>query len=99
MKTTKTRGEIGMAIANVAERVKNCVLAQLDAANSQVDRGKVVPTAGLVDDLLFDNLDMEEYRALLETEFGIDSNIPADGVQNGWTLNDWSTYITANGQK
>jgi hypothetical protein len=89
MKTTKTRGEIGMAIANVAERVKN----------SQVDRGKVVPTAGLVDDLLFDNLDMEEYRALLETEFGIDSNIPADGVQNGWTLNDWSTYITANGQK
>jgi acyl carrier protein len=95
MTVTLTRGEVEMSSQNVAERVTSRVKEQLDLANSDVDRAKVVPSASLIDDLRFDTLDLTELRGLLEQEFGI--QIDGTVREQMLTVNDWIVYCQANG--
>ncbi|HEY1997830.1 phosphopantetheine-binding protein [Paraburkholderia sp.] len=84
-----------MGSQNVPARVTQCTVEQITSSIPEGDPSKVTPSAQLVEDLMFDNLDLVELRGLLETEFGI--QIDDAAMRSVVTVGDWITYCQANG--
>ena len=84
-------------MATVLERVKKIVVEQLG-----VDENEVVPTAGFVDDLGADSLDLVELVMSLEEEFstpGLKVEIPDEDAEKITTVQNAVDYITDLGIK
>jgi len=78
-------------VATIFERVKKIVVEQLG-----VEESEVVPTAGFVDDLGADSLDLVELIMSLEEEFSNSSKkveIPDEDAEKIATVQDAVDYI------
>ncbi len=78
-------------MATIFERVKKIVVEQLG-----VEESEVVPTAGFVDDLGADSLDLVELIMSLEEEFSNSSKkveIPDEDAEKIATVQDAVDYI------
>jgi acyl carrier protein len=81
-------GEQYMAVAEVAEKVKQIIVEQLG-----VDENQVEPNASFVDDLGADSLDIVELVMAFEEAFDLD--IPDDDAEKIKTVKDAIDYIEA----
>lgn len=77
-----------MAVAEVAEKVKQIIVEQLG-----VDENQVEPNASFVDDLGADSLDIVELVMAFEEAFDLD--IPDDDAEKIKTVKDAVDYIEA----
>ena len=77
-----------MAVAEVAEKVKQIIVEQLG-----VDENQVEPNASFVDDLGADSLDIVELVMAFEEAFDLD--IPDDDAEKIKTVKDAIDYIEA----
>jgi len=78
-------------VATIFDRIKKVVVEQLG-----VDEEDVVPTAGFVDDLGADSLDLVELKISLEEEFSAPSReieIPEEDAEEIITVQDVVDYI------
>lgn len=75
-----------MDLNEVTEKVKTVIAQQLD-----IDKGELVPTAHILDDLGADSLDVVELIMALEQEF--DMEIPDEEAENIQTVGDVHEYI------
>jgi acyl carrier protein len=81
----------------VFERIKKIVIEQLG-----VEEAEVVPSAGFVDDLGADSLDLVELIMALEEEFSKPDHkveIPDEDAEKIVTVQDAIDYIHAHGVK
>ena len=84
-------------MATILERVRKIVAEQLG-----VDESEVVPSAGFVDDLGADSLDLVELVMSLEEEFSTASNkveIPDEDAEKILTVQNAVDYVTDLGVK
>ncbi|HEY91840.1 MAG TPA: acyl carrier protein [Dehalococcoidia bacterium] len=84
-------------MATILERVRKIVAEQLG-----VDESEVVSTAGFVDDLGADSLDLVELVMSLEEEFSTSSNkveIPDEDAEKILTVQNAVDYVTDFGVK
>jgi len=84
-------------VATILERVRKIVAEQLG-----VDESEVVSTAGFVDDLGADSLDLVELVMSLEEEFSTSSNkveIPDEDAEKILTVQNAVDYVTDLGVK
>ncbi|UCG10681.1 MAG: acyl carrier protein [Dehalococcoidia bacterium] len=84
-------------MATIFERVKKIIMEQLG-----VEEAEVVPTAGFIDDLGADSLDLVELIMSLEEEFSDSSRkveIPDEDAEKIVTVQDAVDYIRDQGIK
>lgn len=77
---------------NVAEKVKEIIVEELD-----VDEQEVTPEASFVDDLRADSLDVVELVMRFEEVFGIE--IPDEDAERITTVKEAITYIEEHAKK
>lgn len=74
--------------ADIAERVKNIIIRQLD-----VEKSTVVDDASFVDDLGADSLEVVQIVMVIEDEFGI--AIPDEPAEEFLTVRDAIDFVVA----